>query len=138
MIDGVLDALAQCLSDARHRFRAERAADGVSAERQRQARDFQPPLAEIDDAMQSGLVVGELAFVNDQTGLVLPFQNLRNDLIEGNDFHFDAGREQFAAPDRRSSALPGTAIFLLLISSGREGPGRNQHGAITVAHAAAA
>src|SRR6266403_5031126 len=31
MIDGVLDALVQCLSDARHRFRTERAPDSVSA-----------------------------------------------------------------------------------------------------------
>src|SRR5208282_2624846 len=47
MIDGVLNALAQRLGDAGHRFAAERAPDGVSAERQRQAGDFLPPPAEI-------------------------------------------------------------------------------------------
>ena len=35
----------------------ERAADGVAAERQRQAGHFLPPLAEVDDALQSGFGV---------------------------------------------------------------------------------
>src|ERR1700692_3070578 len=45
MINGVLDALAQRLSDAGHRFPPERAPDGISAERQRQSRNFLPPPA---------------------------------------------------------------------------------------------
>src|SRR6266852_8385011 len=43
MIDGVLNALAQRLSDAGHRFPAKRATDGISAERQRQSSNFLPP-----------------------------------------------------------------------------------------------
>src|SRR6266481_3840352 len=51
MINGVLDALTQRLSDAGHRFAAERAPDGVSAEWQREPGNFLPPPAEINDAV---------------------------------------------------------------------------------------
>ena len=43
---------------------------------------------------KAGLVVGQLAFVDDQSGFVLAFQHLRNDLVEGDHFGFDAGSEQ--------------------------------------------
>src|SRR6266404_8061701 len=95
MINGILDALAQRLGDAGHRFWTERAPDGISAERQRQSGNFLPPPAEIDDAMQSGFVIRELAFMDDETCFVFTLENLRNDLIEGNDLHLNAGREQF-------------------------------------------
>ena len=133
----VLDALAQRLCDAGHRFRAERAADGVSSERQRQSSDFLPPPAEIDDAVQSGFVVGKLAFVDDEAGFVFAFENLRDDLIERDDFDFNAGREQF---ERQvgGGELAGHRDFLLLDFVLREGPRGNEHGTITVAHAAAA
>ncbi len=55
---------------------------------------FVPPLAEIDDAMQTGLVIGELAFMNDESGFVLAFEHLRNDLVEGDDFGFNSGGEE--------------------------------------------
>ncbi len=45
--------------------RAEAAADGVASEGQRQAGGLLPPLAEVHDAVQAGLIVGELAFVDD-------------------------------------------------------------------------
>src|ERR1039457_438921 len=113
MIDGVLDALAQRLGHACYSFRAERAANGVSAEGTVQSGDFQPPLAKIDDAMQSGLVVGELAFVNNEAGFVFAFEDLRDDLIEGNAFHFDSRSEQFQRRVGRRE-LAGYRDFLLL------------------------
>ena len=58
MIDGVLNTLTQRLGNARHGLGAKRAPDGVSAERQRQSRNFLPPSAEIDQAVQSRFVVG--------------------------------------------------------------------------------
>ena len=137
MIDGVLDALAQRLGDTGHRFRAKRATDGVSSERQRQSGDFLPPAAEIDDAVQSRLVVSELAFVDDEAGFVFAFENLRDDLIEGDDFHFNAGREQFKR-QVSGGEFAGHRDLLLLDFVLREGPRGNEHGAITVAHAAAA
>src|SRR5208282_3073276 len=68
MINGILNTLAQRLGDARYRFSAERAPDGVSSEGQRQSGNFLPPPAKIDHAVQSGFVVGELAFVDDEAG----------------------------------------------------------------------
>ena len=83
------------LADAAHQLGPETAADGVAAKRQRQAGHFLPPLAQIHDALQPGFRIGELAFVNDQPGFVFAFEHLRNDLIEGNDFGFNPGREEF-------------------------------------------
>ena len=40
------------------------------------------------------LAIGQLAFVNDESGFVFAFQHLRNDLIEGHDFGLDSRREE--------------------------------------------
>jgi len=135
MIDGVLDALAQRLRDASHRFRAQRAPDRVSPERQRQSRDFLPPPAKIDDAVQPRLVVGELAFVDDESGLVFAFQNLRDDLIEGDNFYLNPRREQFKR-QIGSGEFSRHRDFLTFDFVLRKGPGGNHHGPVTVAHAA--
>ena len=70
------------------------AADRVSPKRQRESRDLLPPAAEIHDAVQPRLVIRQLAFMNDQSRFVLPFQHLRNDLIEGDHFGFYSRRKQ--------------------------------------------
>ena len=57
--------------------------------------NLQPPLAKIDHAMQAGLVVGKLALMNDQAGLILPFQNLRDDLVKRHNLNVNSGREKF-------------------------------------------
>src|SRR5579885_3421902 len=69
-----------------HEFRSEIALDGVAAKRQRQSGLFAPPFAEIDHAVESRFGIGELAFVDDEPGLVASFEDLRNDLIERNNF----------------------------------------------------
>ena len=40
------------------------------------------------------LAVGQLAFVDDESGFVLAIHDLRNDLVEGHDFGFNPGREK--------------------------------------------
>ena len=89
--------------DLRHQFRSQAAANRISSQRQRQAGHFLPPPAQIDDAMQSRLVVGELSFVDDQAGLVLAFEHLRDDLVEGHDLGFNAREQRASEPDRRWS-----------------------------------
>src|ERR1700723_1752373 len=100
MADGVLDALMQRVCDAGHRFATERAADGIPAERSPAAGFFLPPSTEVDHAVQAGFVVRELALMNDEAGFVLPFENLRNDLIERNNLHLNTGREQLKSQVR--------------------------------------
>ena len=83
-----------------NQFRSKCAADRIPTERQRQACHLLPPSSEIDDAVQTRLVVGQLAFMNDQPGFVLAFQYLRDDLVERNDFGFNSRREKLQARGR--------------------------------------
>ena len=59
------------------RCSAQRAPNRISAQRKRQARHLLPPLAQVDDAVQPCLRVGELAFVDDQSGFVFALEHLR-------------------------------------------------------------
>ena len=70
-------------------FRAQRAANGVAAQRQHQAGGLAPPDAQIDNLVEPAAAVGELSLVNDQSGVVLSRQNLGNDLVERHDLGFD-------------------------------------------------
>jgi hypothetical protein len=79
----VVDGIAQRLGDDLVRFSAERAADGVAAQRQHQAGGFAPPGAEVDDLVEPAGGIGELPLVNDESGIELARQNLGNDAIEG-------------------------------------------------------
>ena len=73
------------------KFRAQAATNRVASQWQRQPSYFLPPLAEIHDAMQSRFVVGQLAFVNNEAGLLSAIQHLRDDLVERDDIGFDSG-----------------------------------------------
>src|SRR5215469_13202516 len=137
VLQTVLNALPQSLRYGGHQLWTKRAPDTVASKRKRQACHFLPPLAEIDDAMQAGFVVGELALVNDETGLVLPFQHLRNDLIEANNFGVDAGSEQLKSKIRRGQ-FAGDSDLLGLDLAGGERAWRNDHWPITFAAASAA
>ena len=115
----------------------EIAADGVAAERQRQAGLIAPPAPEIDDAVQPGLVVGELALVDDQPGLVLAGEHFGNDLVEGNDYGLDLGREELQRQvGGGQRARDGDAHALDLVE--RVHARRDDHRPIALAHAAAA
>ena len=68
------------------RSAAERAANGIAAERKRQPGCIAPPLAHVDARGAVRLwSIGELAFVDDESGFVLAFEYLGNDLVEGDD-----------------------------------------------------
>src|SRR5580700_11378034 len=94
MLQRVLNAVAQGAVDCGNEFRAESAADRVASQRQRQACHLLPPPAEVDNAVQSGLVIGQLAFVDDQSSLVLALEHLWNDLVEGNNFSLHSGSKK--------------------------------------------
>ena len=99
----VLDALLEQPLDLADGFRAQILADGVGAQRQRQAGVLLPPVAQIDDELQVLLAERELPFVNDQPGVdrlavVLAGHDGRNDLVER---HFDAGKIRAQAQPQR-------------------------------------
>ena len=62
--------------------------------------------------MKAGTVVGELAFVNDYSGLVVSPQYCGDDFIERNDFGFDFRGEQL---ERKIGGrqLAGNSNFLI-------------------------
>ncbi len=66
--------------------------------------DLLPPPAQIYDAVQSGFVISQLAFVNDESGFELAFEHLGDDLVEGHDFGFDSGSKKVESRDKRWSA----------------------------------
>src|SRR5581483_3324044 len=100
MVERVLNAFAQRSSYAGHQFRAQAAPNRVAAQRQRKAGDFLPPLAEIDDAVETCLVVRQLSLVNDEASFVFSFEHLRDDLIERDNFGFDAGGKKIQSQIR--------------------------------------
>ena len=65
-----------------------------------------PPLAHVDNLVQSRLVEGELAFMNDQPGFVLALQQLGNDVVEGHHLGCNLGRKQLQRQIRRWSWFP--------------------------------
>ena len=73
---------------------AQRAANGVAAERQRKARLLVPPDAEIEDLREAIAAVGELAFVDDEAGVELARDHGGNDLVEGHGDGLDLRREE--------------------------------------------
>src|SRR5438445_6608980 len=75
--------------------------------------------------------------MNDQPGLVLAFEHLRNDLIEGHDFHFNPGSEKLQG-EIRSCQLAGNSDALLLHIRRRERARGNDHRTIAFADAAPA
>src|SRR5438876_3473485 len=88
MLQRVLNAFLQCGAYALHHFEAEVPPNSISAEWQRKAGHVAPPFTAIENFLQSSLTVGELSFMNDEASFILSFEDLRNDLIEGNHFCF--------------------------------------------------
>src|SRR2546425_2621005 len=94
VVERVSDTLPQSNRNPGHHLRPETSAYCISSQRQRQAGHSQPPLAQIYNAMQPALVVGQLAFMNDEACVVLALQHLRDDLVERHHIGLDARREQ--------------------------------------------
>ena len=95
VIECVLDAVAQGLGDDLVLFSSERAADGVAAEGQHQAGGFLPPDAKIENLVEAADVVGELSFVNNESGVIGSGKNSGNDLVEGNGLRLNGGIEDW-------------------------------------------
>ena len=93
VVERMPDAVAQSLGDDLVLFRAQRAADGVAAQRQHQAGGLLPPDAEIENLVEAAGGIGELALVDDEAGVVVSRQHRRNDLIEGHGLGLDIGIE---------------------------------------------
>ena len=121
----------------RGQLRPQTAPDRISAQRQRQAGDLQPPLAQIHDALQAGFRIGQLAFVNDQSGFVFAFHDLRNDLVERHDFGLDSRREKPQREIRGGESSGDRDLLALDFALGKSLRGHN-HGAVAIADAAAA
>src|SRR4029077_16637652 len=94
MVEGELNAVAQSLIDCGDKFWTQSTTDGVAPKWQRQAGHLLPPSAEIDNAVQSGPVIGQLAFMDDESSFVLAFEDLRNNLVEGHNFCLHSWRKQ--------------------------------------------
>ena len=115
----------------------EAAPDRIASQRQRQPGDFQPPLAQVHNALQAGFGVGQLAFVDDEASFVFAFHHLRDDLIEGHDLGLDSRREK---PQRQVSGgqrARDRNLLVLDFARGKSLRGHD-HGAIAVADAASA
>src|ERR1039458_7867865 len=83
VVQGVLDAVAHGLGDDSERLGAQRAADGIAAQRQNQAGALTPPDAQVENLVKAAGAVGELPFVDDKPCLKVAGQIRRDDLIEG-------------------------------------------------------
>src|SRR5208337_4969457 len=94
VVERVLKTVAQRAVDCGDELRPKRAADGVASQRQRQPSHLLPPAAQVDDAMQAGFVVRQLAFMDDKSSFVLALEHLRNNLVEGHDFSLDPGSKK--------------------------------------------
>ena len=83
--EAVFDAGADEAGDRTAVLGAEIAADGVSAEGQRQAGVLLPPDAEVDDQVQAELGIGELALVDEEAGVDAAGGDLVGNLVEHHD-----------------------------------------------------
>ena len=69
MLQAVRDAFLEQPVDVANGLGAQILAERVGAQRQRQAGFVVPPLAQIDDQLQTAIAVGQLPFVDDQPGI---------------------------------------------------------------------
>ena len=113
------------------------AANGVAAEGQRQAGLLAPPLAEVERFDQAVVAVGELAFVDDEAGVELARDDRGNDLVEGDGDGLDLGGEELER-EEGGGQRAGHRDARLLDVGERELARRDHHGAVALAHGAAA
>jgi len=76
------DALAHAAADLTNRLSTQVLANDVDAERKREPGAALPPTPEVFGELQPFLRVGQLPFVNDQSGCKPTFADRRNDLVE--------------------------------------------------------
>jgi len=101
VFEAVRDRGAQQARHAQYQLLAQVTADHVAAEWKRQSAGFRrPPLAQVDDAVQSGIAVGQLAFVNDETRIRVARSDVLDDPVERHDFMLDIRTEQLQGEER--------------------------------------
>src|SRR5581483_2462128 len=135
MIESVLDAFAQGGAHFRHQFWSETTPYRISAQRQGKSRYLLPPSSHIHDAVQAGLVERQLTFMDNQARFVTSFQDLGNDLIEGNDLGFNSRRKKSQRQIGRRE-LSRHRNPLALDFEFRIRPTGNDHRAVALANAA--
>src|SRR5437588_86300 len=84
VVEAVGDALAQMAGDLPLDITRHVLADDVASKWKRQAGLLQPPGTHVGDEMQSFVLVGQLAFVNEKTSIDVAAQHSLFDLIERN------------------------------------------------------
>jgi len=104
-IGAVLEAPRdRCVQQGRHgphQVIAEIAPDHVAAHRQRPAARFRcPSFAEVDDAVQPAIAVGELPLVDDQNGIRIAGRDVLDDALERDDLVLDIRTEQLQREER--------------------------------------
>src|SRR5258708_19552683 len=108
MIERVLDAVTQSVSNGGNQLRPKFTSNRISAQRKRQSSKFVPPLAHVQDLVQAGVLIGELAFMDNQPSFKLAGHNVGNDLVERDDRGFTLGANQFP-PQVTPAHRPGPA-----------------------------
>lgn len=118
----------------------EVAPDGVAAEGQREVGAVAPPGAEIGDGAERVVGVGDLRFVDDETGIDLFVEHTIDDLVKWNDAHVDIASEEEAQREDRGGLLAGDADDDIIFEEPFDGMrfARDDLGAIPIAHTAAA
>ena len=82
MSERILNAFFQQGGNFADGFVSQIAADGVSSQWQRQPRILHPPLTQVNNQMQSIVLVGELSFVDDQAGVDLAFLGYSQNFVK--------------------------------------------------------
>src|ERR1700683_2793063 len=137
MLERILNAVAQRTVYGRNQLRAQRAANRVPSQRQRQARHFLPPFPQVNNAVQSRLVIGQLPFVDDKSSLILALEYLRNNLIEGHDLSLHSRSKELQREIGSRKRARNRDAFFLDFTLGKR-TRRDHHRPITFTHAPAA
>src|SRR5436190_13133312 len=82
VVQAGLDRLAEDVGEVEKRSGTDVAPSHVRPERQRQPGFEEPPLAEVDDLLQPGVLVGELPLVDEQARVGATRGDLVQDLVE--------------------------------------------------------
>ena len=111
----------------------QRAQQGIAAQRQRQAPGILPPLAHIQNAMETGFGISQLSFVNNQAGVSLARMHSFQDSIKRrhhrNEIRFEYLHRQIRSGHGAGNRNPLALHFFRLHRVG----GHNQ-GAVAIAH----
>jgi len=137
VVQGMLDAAAQRARGDPHGLFSQGTPNGIAAQGERKLRLLAPPLTKIERLDQAIIAIGELTFVDDESGIELACNDGGDDLVEGNSDGLHVGAEELQGKiGRGESSGDGDACLLDLVV--RELARRYHHGAVPLAHRTAA